>query len=140
MRCIPAFEPTGPLVEMNTTPLIDVMLVLLVMLIMTIPPQTHAVKLDLPAGTPPRFQPRPDANLLTIDAAGTLRWNGAVIDASGVREELAATRQMTPSPELHLRPDADARHGDVDQLLAIIKREQISRFGFVGNEAYVNTF
>ena len=125
---------------MNTTPLIDVMLVLLVMLIMTIPPQTHAVKLDLPAGTPPRFQPRPDANLLTIDAAGTLRWNGAVIDRSGVRQELAATRQMTPSPELHLQPEADARHGDVDQLLAIIKREQISRFGFVGNEAYVNTF
>jgi biopolymer transport protein ExbD len=125
---------------MNTTPLIDVMLVLLVMLIMTIPPQTHAVKLDLPAGTPPGFQPRLDANLLTIDRAGTLRWNGAVIDPTALRQELAATRQMSPSPELHLRPDADARHGDVDQLLATIKREQISRFGFVGNEAYLNTF
>ena len=55
--------------------------------------------------------------------------------ASGVREELAATRQMTPSPELHLQPDADARHGDVDQLLAIIKREQISRFGFVSGSS-----
>jgi biopolymer transport protein ExbD len=140
MRRTIAFEARNPIIEMNTTPLIDVMLVLLVMLIMTIPPQTHAIKLDLPAGTPPKLRVNPDANLLTIDRTGTLRWNGAVIDGNDLRQELAATRQMMPSPELHLRPDADARHGDVDQLLAAIKREQISRFGFVGNEAYLNTF
>jgi biopolymer transport protein ExbD len=139
MRHAAAIETPNPLIEMNTTPLIDVMLVLLVMLIMTIPPQSHAVKFDLPNGTPPPL-PIQHVNLLTIDAHGALRWNGAPIAEQALRQELAATRQMEPSPELHLRPDPDARHGDVDELLATIKREQISRFGFVGNEAYQNVF
>lgn len=140
MRFTAPYQPANPLVEMNTTPLIDVLLVLLVMLIITIPPATHAIKLDLPKGAVPRFPIDPHANLLRIDAAGTLRWNGAVIDRNALREELAMTRQMAPVPELHFRPDANAHHGDVDALLAIIKREQISRFGFVGNEAYQNVF
>jgi biopolymer transport protein ExbD len=62
------------------------------------------------------------------------------IDTGQVTQELAITRQMTQPPELHLQPDPDARHGDVDKVLAIIKREQISRFGFVGNEKYLNVF
>jgi biopolymer transport protein ExbD len=98
------------------------------------------VKFDLPTGPTPPVHVNRHANLLTIDAHGTIRWNGTVIDREGLRQELAVTRQMDPSPELHLRPDADARHGDIDALLAIIKREQISRFGFVGNEAYLNVF
>lgn len=135
----PAIEAPGFLSEMNTTPLIDVMLVLLVMLIITVPPQSHAVKFDLPNGPAPPM-PVNKVNLLTIDARGALTWNGAPIGAAALRQELAATRQMQPSPELHLRPDPDARHGDVDELLATIKREQISRFGFVGNEAYQAVF
>jgi biopolymer transport protein ExbD len=63
-----------------------------------------------------------------------------VIDRGELRLELAAIHQAIPAPELHLRPDADARHGDVDEVLAMIKREQISRFGFVGNEAYASIF
>lgn len=140
MRTMPAFESPAPLTAMNTTPLIDVLLVLLVMLIITIPPQTHNVKLDLPAARTPPVRLDSRANLLTIAADGSLRWNGAAIDRAGLAEELAAVRQMTPSPELHLRPDATARHGDVDEVLAIIKREQIVRFGFVGNEQYLNVF
>jgi biopolymer transport protein ExbD len=135
----PAIEAPSPLVEMNTTPLIDVMLVLLVMLIITVPPQSHAVKFDLPSRPTPPL-PISKVNLLTIDAGGAFTWNGAPIGAQALQQELAATRQMEPSPELHLRPDADARHGDLDQLLATIKREQISRFGFVGNEAYQSVF
>ena len=140
MRFVTPVEAGNPLGEMNTTPLIDVLLVLLVMLIITIPPQTHAVKLDLPNGTPPKVPVLPHSNLLTIDAKGILRWNGSVIDRNNLREELAASRQMALAPELHVRPDADARHGDVDALLAMIKREQISRFGLVGNERYQHVF
>ena len=140
MARIASSELWAPLGEMNTTPLIDVLLVLLVTLIITIPPQTHAVKFDLPGRTLLSFPIDRKANLITIDAQGGLRWNGRPIDPGTLRLELARTRQMMPAPELHLRPDADARHGDVDALLAIIKREQISRFGFVGNEAYQNIF
>src|SRR5579872_5780444 len=139
MRRTVSIEAPNLLSEINTTPLIDVMLVLLVMLIITIPAQRQVIKLDLPAGSP-RVQIDRHSNLLTIDAHGLLRWNGVALDRNELRQELASTRQMSPSPELHLRPDADSRHGDVDQLLAAIKREQISRFGFVGNEAYQNTF
>lgn len=135
----PAIEAPSPLIEMNTTPLIDVMLVLLVMLIITVPPQSHAVNFDLPNGPTPPL-PIHKVNLLRIDSRGALTWNGAPIGGLALQQELAAARQMEPSPELHLRPDADARHGDVDQLLATIKREQISRFGFVGNEAYQSVF
>ena len=141
MRKIPGSELASPIGELNTTPLIDVLLVLIVMFIITLPIQTHAVKFDLAQPSKVRLPPpNPHSNLLVVKADGTLRWNGMTIDRSGLRQELAMTRQMLPVPELHLRPDADARHGDVDQLLVIIKREQILRFGFVGNEKYLNLF
>ena len=133
-------ETASPLVEMNTTPLIDVMLVLLIMFIITIPMQTHAVKFDLPGQVPPKIQPNPSSNLLVVKADGSLRWNGMAISRHELTQELAIARQLAPQPELHLQPEPDARHGDVDRVLAIIKREQISKFGFVGNEKYVNTF
>jgi biopolymer transport protein ExbD len=117
-----------------------VLLVLLVMLIITIPQRPHVIKLDLPNGRVPRVPIDRRTNLITIDAQGRLRWNGLLVDRKVLVEELALTRQMEPAPELHLRPDANARHGDVDELLATIKREQISRFGFVGNEAYQRVF
>jgi biopolymer transport protein ExbD len=78
--------------------------------------------------------------LLEIKADGSLRWNGLAIDRGELSEELAMTRQLDSPPELHLRPDASARHGDVDAVLAIIKRQQISGFGFVGNEKYLRVF
>ena len=132
-------ETANPVVEINTTPLIEVMLVLLIMFIITIPMQTHAVKFDLPGQVPPSIQPNRSSNLLVVKADGSLRWNGVALDREELSQELAITRQMTPQPELHLQPDPNARHGDVDWVLAIIKREQISRFGFVGNEQYLNT-
>ena len=133
-------ETRSPLAEINTTPLIDVMLVLLIMFIITIPLQTHAVKFDLPGQVPPAIHVNRTNNLLVVKADGSLRWNGIRIDRNELSEELAITRQMAPQPELHLNPEPDARHGDVDRVLSIIKREQISKFGFVGNEKYLNTF
>lgn len=139
MSQVPAIEAPDAFNEINTTPLIDVLLVLLVMFIITIPIQTHAVKFDLSSG-PPKVPIHRTSNLLTIDSRGLLRWNGVAIARGDLRLELAAARQMVPAPELHLRPDPAARHGDFDEILGILKREQVSNFGFVGNEAYLNTF
>lgn len=126
-----------PMMEMNTTPLIDVLLVLLVMLIITIPIQSHAVKLDLP-GRPPAPMPQPISNTLEITRAGTLLWNGQPITRDGLRYDLRLTQQMPSVPELHLRPDPMARYEVVDEVLAIIKREQVKQVGFIGNEAYAH--
>ena|SRR5579884_1662074 len=137
MRDIPSTESDSLLAQMNTTPLIDVMLVLLVMLIMTIPPQTHSIKLDLPNGPPPLYWVKPAVNEVEITGTGALLWNGSPIDMSGLESELILTQQMYPPPEVHLRPDPEARYGVVDDVLAMIKREHVQKFGFVGNERYL---
>jgi biopolymer transport protein ExbD len=138
MRKGATIDFADPLVELNTTPLIDVLLVLLVMLIITIPPATHNVKLDLP-GPPPLVQP-PNAlvNNLEITRAGVTLWNGSPVSDATLRQELRLTQQMNPVPELHLRPDAQTRYEVVDKVLATIKSEHVERVGFVGNERFVN--
>ena len=127
---------SNPIIELNTTPLIDVMLVLLVMFIITVPIQTHAIKLDLPSGPFPRSDVRPTQNLLEITASGSLLWNGQPLSRERLQDDLRASQQMEPVPELHFRPDARARYGVVADVLGMIKREHIRKFGFVGNEAY----
>ncbi|HEY1604063.1 MAG TPA: biopolymer transporter ExbD [Allosphingosinicella sp.] len=128
-----------PMMDINTTPLIDVMLVLLIMFIITIPIQTHAVKLDLPQNTnsaPPPIEPV--KNKVVITAAGQVLWNGAPIDLLTLRQYLDLTQQMNPIPELHLQPEATARYELVDEVLAVTKRAHVEKMGFVGNEAYAN--
>lgn len=128
-------EPMG---EMNTTPLIDVMLVLLIMFIITIPIQTHAVKIDLPVNsdnqTPPPILP--DKNQLGVDVNGTVLWNGTPIDLVTLRQYLERTKAMNPEPELHVQPDPNARYEVVDRVLAVVKRSEVTKMGFVGNEQY----
>jgi biopolymer transport protein ExbD len=142
-----AMQTTGdnregePMMDINTTPLIDVMLVLLIMLIVTIPPQTHAVKLDLPQQTntpPPPIQP--NKNKIIISAEGQVLWNGGAVNLTQLRQYLDVTQQMTPIPELHLQPDATARYELVDEVLAVTKRAHVQKMGFVGNEYYMNIF
>ncbi|MBM3929487.1 MAG: biopolymer transporter ExbD [Sphingomonadales bacterium] len=130
-----------PMMEMNTTPLIDVMLVLLIMFIITIPIQTHAVKVDLPQNSQ-QNQPLIDSekNTLTIDPQSQTYWNGSPIDEVTLRQYLDRTVVMAPQPELHFRPDPQARYEKVDQVLAIIKRANVNKLGFVGNEQYRNAF
>ena len=127
-----------PMMDINTTPLIDVMLVLLIMLIITIPVQTHAVKLDLPVNqnnnTPPPVDPV--KNVLSVTADGTVTWNGAPVNLEQLRQYLDISQQMNPVPELHLQPAADAPYGTVDEVLAVTKRAHVEKMGFVGNEAY----
>ena len=143
-----AMQTTGsnkegePMMEINTTPLIDVMLVLLIMLIMTIPPQTHAVKLDLPTTQPNQTPPpvEPIKNKVVITANGAILWNGAPVNQDQLRLYLEASQQMNPTPELHLQPEPNARYELVDEVLAVTKRAHVDKMGFVGNEAYMKAF
>jgi biopolymer transport protein ExbD len=127
-----------PMMDINTTPLIDVMLVLLIMFIITIPIQTHAVKLDLPQNQPNQTPPpiMPTKNRVTIDPVGKIFWNGQPIDLTILRQYLDQTQQMNPIPELHLEPDPQARYEVVDTVLAVTKRANVTKMGFVGNERY----
>lgn len=128
-----------PMMEMNTTPLIDVMLVLIIMLIITIPIQSHAVKLDLPQSTnTPQEIIDPVKNKVVITAAGTVLWNGNPVDMVQLRQFLDITQQMNPTPELHLQPEPEARYELVDEVLVVTKQARVEKMGFVGNEAYSN--
>ena len=129
-----------PMMEMNMTPLIDVLLVLIIMFIITIPIQSHAVKLDLPVNqqnnTPPPVDPI--KNKIVVTQAGVILWNGGPVDQGTLRQYLDVSQQMNPIPELHLQPEAEARYELVDEVLAITKRAKVDKMGFVGNEAYMN--
>lgn len=129
-----------PMMDINTTPLIDVMLVLLIMFIITIPLQTHAVKLDLPQDQPNQQPPPidPVKNKIVITPANEVLWNGTPIDLGRLRQYLDVTQTMNPIPELHLQPDPNARYELVDEVLAVTKRARVEKMGFVGNEAYAN--
>ena len=143
-----AMQTTGdnaagePMMDINTTPLIDVLLVLIIMLIITIPPQTHAVKLDLPQDQsnqpPPPIDPI--KNKVVVTPEGAVLWNGAPVNLTQLRQYLDVTQQMDPIPELHLQPDPNARYLVVDQVLAVTKQAKVSKMGFVGNEAYMTAF
>ena len=130
-------ERSQPINDLNTTPLIDVLLVLLVMFIITIPLQTHKVAIDLPQpGGATAIQPDPVRNRITIDAAGTIRWNGAAVERAALRALLARTVGMPSEPALDLLPDADARYAVVDAVLADVKHARVSKLGLPGNKAY----
>jgi biopolymer transport protein ExbD len=130
------FDPIGTI---NTTPLIDVMLVLLVMFIIIVPTATHKVPLDLPQATPTDLPP-PPAHRLDIAADGALSWDGAPIAAATLDAHLGALAADPARPELQLRADSEARYEQIDRILAQIGRARITRLGFVGNERYADAF
>jgi len=125
-----------PIHEMNTTPLIDVMLVLLIMFIITIPIQTHAVDVDLPGERVVPRDFRPDVNKIAIDRTGVVLWNGAAIAMPELRATLNATTRLSRPPELQVEPHSEARYETVDEVLAVIRRADVQSMGFVGNERY----
>ena len=135
-------ENAEPMMEMNMTPLIDVLLVLLIMFIITIPPQTHAVKLDLPQNNPNDQPPPidPVKNKVVITQPGVVLWNGSPVSLVQLRQYLDVTQQMDPIPELHLQPEPTARYELVDEVLAVTKQAKVSKMGFVGNDAYMSAF
>ena len=125
-----------PMMEMNTTPLIDVMLVLLIMLIVTIPVQTHVVKIPLPQGGVPLVNALKDE--IAVSRSGAIAWNGEGVSQVQLAALLQQVATLPKPPEIHLRPDAESRYETVDQVLAIAKRQQVKLLGFVGNERYAN--
>ena len=131
-----------PMMDINTTPLIDVMLVLLIMFIITIPVQTHAVKLDLPVNTNTNPPPiNPTKNTISTDAAGGMFWNGQpVADLVTLRQYIDLTKNLPDEPELHLLPDPTTRYEVIDNILAVVKKSQVGKFGFEGNERYADAF
>ena len=133
-------DENEPMMDMNTTPLIDVMLVLLIMFIITIPPQTHAVKIDLPVPTDAKNNVDPVKNKVMIDPAGTITWNGNPVDLATLEGLLLETKQLAVEPELQVQPDAYARYIVVDRVMAVIKRSGVGKLGFVGNEQYARVF
>ena len=122
-----------PMCEMNTTPLIDVMLVLLVTLIVTLPIMTHAVKLDMPAPDPNAAPPvtEPEIIDLEIDFDGSVVWNGLVVNLDELDRRFRPEAIKDPQPEIHLRPDRRAKYGVVAKVLATAQRNRMTKIGFV---------
>ncbi len=129
----------GPISDINTTPLIDVMLVLLIMFIITIPIASHNVPLDLPRPAPSLLEPRP-FHQLDIAAGGALAWNGAAISEAELPARLHQLAADPAPPELRLNAASEARYEQVDRLLAQIRRAGVQQLGFVGNERYRRAF
>jgi biopolymer transport protein ExbD len=133
-------DENEPMMEMNTTPLIDVMLVLLIMFIITLPVQTHAVKIDLPVPNENTNNVDPEKNKVMINAAGVITWNGSAVDLAQLAQYLEQTKALPVEPELQVQPDPYARYFIVDNVMAVIKRSGVGKLGFVGNEQYARVF
>ena len=125
------------MVEMNTTPLIDLMLVLIVMLIMSLPPQTHAVKLDMPVTNPPETDaPPPPVIDIVVDFDGSIYWNNeAVTGGEQLKSYLKSAAHAEPRPEIHLKPNKLAKYDYVAKVLATAQRLGVKNIGILGNEA-----
>ncbi|KQP38929.1 biopolymer transporter ExbD [Pseudorhodoferax sp. Leaf274] len=128
----------APVVDINTTPLIDVMLVLLIMLIITIPVQLHSVNLNMPTGNPPPSEVKPVVLRLDIDATSAVLWDGEVLpDRGEVERRMAEVAALPVQPEVHLRPDRRARYETVAAVLASAQRIGLTKIGIVGSEQFV---
>lgn len=126
-----------PMMEMNATPLIDVLLVLLIMFIVTIPVMTHAVKLDMPRPNNAPQQSDPVVINLEIDFDGTILWNGSPVQLSDLDGYFSREAAISPQPELHIRPNRRADYDVVARVLASAQRNGMRKMGFVGNEQFM---
>jgi biopolymer transport protein ExbD len=123
--------PMRPMAEINTTPLVDVMLVLLVIFIITAPLLTHAIRLDLPGAQAPVSAETPQTVTVSIDAEGRVFWDDAPVDAAALAERLAAAARRAPQPELHLRADREVRYQRIAEVMAAAQQAGVARIGFV---------
>ncbi|MEO8675934.1 MAG: biopolymer transporter ExbD [Casimicrobiaceae bacterium] len=127
------------MIDINTTPLIDVMLVLLVMLIITIPIQLHSVNLNMPTGNPPPPLVIPEVVKIDVDSSSAVYWNGEALPSrEALEERLAAAATQAVQPELHLRPDKNARYEIVAAVMASSQRLGLTKIGIVGSEQFID--
>ena len=126
------------MMEINTTPLIDVMLVLLIMFIITIPIQTHAVKMNMPIGPSSAPPKPPEIVRIDVDFDGTIGWNGiAVADRTELESKLAQVAALPDQPEVHLRPNKLVTYKVVAMIMASAQRLGVTKIGIVGNEQFL---
>jgi len=126
------------MIDINTTPLIDVMLVLIIMLIITIPIQTHAVKLNMPVGNPPPPTVPPEVVTIEVDFDGTLIWNGQILqNRDELEARLRGAADMQVQPEVHLRPNKLAKYEYVAMVMASAQRLGVTKIGLIGNEQFI---
>jgi biopolymer transport protein ExbD len=126
------------LVDINTTPLIDVMLVLLIMLIITIPIQLHSVNMNMPVGNPPPPSTPPEIVKIDITANGTVNWNGEALADKGTLEgRLGSAAAQAVQPELHVRPDKRVPYRVVASVMASVQRKGLTKVGLVGSEQFI---
>ena len=134
-------EDGGVMVDINTTPLIDVMLVLLIMFIITIPIQTHAVKMNMPVPSNSAPPPKPPEIIrIDVDFDGTIGWNGEVLqagDRAAIESRLQAVAAMPDQPEVHLRPNKLVTYKHVAMIMATAQRLGVTKIGIVGNEQFL---
>ena len=126
-----------PMMDINMTPLIDVMLVLLIMFIITIPVMTHAVKLDMPRASNAPSTAQPVVINLEIDFDGTVLWNGTPVEFDSLEGYFRREASNDPQPELHIRPSKRAKYDVVARVLASAQRNGMRKIGFVGNEQFM---
>ena len=126
------------MIDINTTPLIDVMLVLLVMLIITIPIQLHSVNLNMPTGNPPPPLVLPEVVKIDIDPSSVVYWNGeAMHDRESIEAKMTAAAAQQTQPEVHLRPDKAAKYAIVAAVMASAQRIGLTKIGIVGSEQFI---
>jgi biopolymer transport protein ExbD len=124
--------------DINTTPLIDVMLVLIIMLIITIPVQLHSVNLNMPAGNPPPPLAPPVVVTIDVDFDGTVLWNGETLaDKQALEAKLVQAAAQTDQPEVHLRPNKLVAYKNVAAVMAAAQRLGVTKLGIVGNEQFI---
>ena len=127
------------MIDINTTPLIDVMLVLLVMLIITLPIQLHSVNLNMPIGNPPPPLVKPEVVKLDIDPGSVVYWNGeAMPDRATLEGKIQEAAAKSVQPEVHLRPDKGAKYAIVAGVMASAQRLGLTKIGVVGSEQFIN--
>ena len=124
-------DNNAPMSEINTTPLVDVMLVLLIIFMITAPLMTHSVQIDLPTATNEPTQVEPETITVSLNEAGQLYWNDDPIDESVLEQRLALEAEKTPQPELHLRADKATRYEAIARLMAAARQAGIEKLGFV---------
>jgi len=125
-----------PMMDINTTPLIDVMLVLIIMLIITIPIQLHSVNMEMPVGKPPNMLEKPQEVRIDIDETGKIWWNGEVVDRVVLDANMVETAKTVPQPNILIRPNKDARYENVAFVLANAQRRNLNKMAIIGGEQF----